>query len=251
MFEMGTIKKAAGKLSQYVSPKNRALQTFHSVAYLRHNARRLEHLASLRIPVAGLKVLEVGAGIGDHSQYYIDRGCQITITEARPENLQELRKRYVGHDIQVLDMEAPKQVLNGPFDHVHCYGLLYHLSNPAEALEFLARNCTGTMFLETCVSFGDELDTHLIPEAQINPSQAFSGTGCRPTRPWLFEKLKSLFEHVYCPETQPNHEQFPLDWTKPDQHKEVLSRAVFIASRRPIANDLLSPTLKAVQRAHE
>lgn len=46
---------------------------FHSYDYLRHNARRLEHLASLGLPITGRSVLEVGAGIGDHSHFYIDR----------------------------------------------------------------------------------------------------------------------------------------------------------------------------------
>ena len=52
--------------------------TFHSWHYLRHNARRLEHLASLQIPIRGKSVLEIGAGIGDHSSYYLDRGCTVT-----------------------------------------------------------------------------------------------------------------------------------------------------------------------------
>lgn len=81
------------------------VQVFHSDHYLRHNARRLEHLASLRIPVAGMTVLEVGAGIGDHSHYYIDRGCSITITEARAENLDYLKRRYPDVHVRFLDMD--------------------------------------------------------------------------------------------------------------------------------------------------
>jgi hypothetical protein len=71
--------------------------SFHTLHYLRHNARRLEHLASLQVPVAGKSVLEVGAGIADHSHYYMDRDCTITITEARKENLQYLKMRYRLH----------------------------------------------------------------------------------------------------------------------------------------------------------
>src|ERR1700689_3147468 len=119
---------------------------FRSNQYLRHNARRLEHLASLRIPVAGMSVLEVGAGIG-----------------------------------------------GGPFDLVHCYGLLYPLSRPAGALTFLSENATGMLFLETCVSFGDGEEINPIGELQSNPTQAYSATGCRPTRIWLFNRLRDLF----------------------------------------------------------
>ena len=86
-----------------------------------------------------MKVLEIGAGIGDHSHYYIDRGCRITITEARSENLQYLRNRYPDCNVQFLDMEHPTHVDGSPFDIVHCYGTLHHLGNPKQALEFINR----------------------------------------------------------------------------------------------------------------
>ncbi len=223
---------------------------FHSPHYLRHNARRLEHLASLRIPVAGSTVLEVGAGIGDHTHYFTDRGCKVTITEARWDNLDYLRERYPGQQIRFLDMEDPKPVGEGRFDVVHCYGLLYHLGHPESALEFMGESCSKMLFLETCVSFGDEHAINIVGEDIANRTQAFSGRGCRPTRPWLFDKLKSLFAHVYVPKTQPNHDEFPLDWSAPEKHQNELSRAVFIASRAPIDNDMLVPSLVQQQVRH-
>lgn len=219
------------------------VDSFHADHYLRHNARRLEHLASLRIPVAGMSVLEVGAGIGDHSHYYIDRGCKVTITEARTENLHCLRERYPDCSVRFLDMDAPSSVEGTPFDVVHCYGLLYHLNSPKQALSFLSQNTKGMLFLETCVSFGEDEKINLTSEKQSRPTQACSGTGCRPTRPWLFKELQRLFEHVYLPVTQPCHEEFPLDWSAPEKHKAILQRAVFIASRKPLENPMLTPSL--------
>jgi len=216
---------------------------FHSDHYLRHNARRLEHLASLRIPVAGLSVLEVGAGIGDHSHYYLDRECNVTITEARSENLLYLRNRYPNCSVQFLDMEAPSHVEGSPFDVVHCYGLLYHLSRPRQALAFLSQNTNRMLLLETCVSFGDNEAMNLTGETQSDPTQAYSGTGCRPTRAWVFRELSGLFEYVYLPTTQPCHEEFPLDWTTPENHGAGLQRAVFIASRERLENEALSQSL--------
>lgn len=216
---------------------------FHSDHYLRHNARRLEHLASLQIPVAGLSVLEVGAGIGDHAHYCIDRGCRVTITEARAENLSVLTKRYPQHRVQFLDMESADDIEGGPFDVVHCYGLLYHLSNPKQALAFLSRQTKGMLFLESCVSWGEGDDENLTVEAPHDPTQSFSGTGCRPSRAWIFGQLRSLFEHVYLPVTQPWHEEFPLDWNTPEAHTAPLQRAIFSASRKPIASCLLTDTL--------
>jgi len=224
---------------------------FHSIHYLRHNARRLEHLASLRIPVAGMSILEVGAGIGDHSHYYIDRGCRITITEVRTENLQYLRKHYPSCDVQFLDMERPSDVKGSPFDVVHCYGILYHLNNPEQALSFLSKNTKKMLFLETCVSFGEDEVINLTRELQSNPTQAHSGTGCRPTRAWLYKKLQEFFEYVYLPKTQPNHEEFPLDWTAPEKHIAILQRAIFIASRKRLENPTLTPCLIIKQTRHE
>jgi len=220
---------------------------FHSNLYLRHNARRLEHLASLGIPVSGLSVLEVGAGIGDHSHFYIDRGCRITITEARTENLCHLRRLYPKFSVQVLDMESPSHIEGSPFDLVHCYGLLYHLSNPRQALDFMSRNAKSMLFLETCVSFGDKEEVNNVGETQIDPTQAYSGTGCRPTRAWVFKELHRLFECVYLPRTQPCHEEFPIDWTSPEKHKASLQRAIFIASREKLENEMLLPFLPPMQ----
>ncbi len=231
--------------------KRDSVSSFHSFQYLRHNARRLEHLASLGIPVSGSSVLEVGAGIGDHSNFYIDRGCKITITEAREENLRILRRRFPACRVQMLDMDAPSALDGAPFDVTHCYGLLYHLTEPAQALAYLSANTRDMLLLETCVSYGDELMTNVVAERQDDPTQAYSGTGCRPTRAWLFKELQGLFEFVYVPTTQPWHEEFPLDWTAPNSHHEALQRTVFIASRKPLSSENLSPVLIAQQQRHQ
>jgi hypothetical protein len=227
------------------------IQSFHSYHYLRHNARRLEHLASLQIPVAGMTVLEVGAGIGDHSHYYIDRGCKITITEIRSENLDLLKKRYSNQNVQALDLENPHLLSESSFDIVHCYGILYHVSQPKLALEFLSKNTKKLLFLESCVSFGDNEEIYLTSETQTDPSQSYIGIGCRPTRIWIFKELKKLFEYVYLPVTQPCHEEFPLDWTVPEKHKAKLQRAIFIASREKLENSKLVQHLLLQQTRQE
>jgi hypothetical protein len=45
---------------------------FHNLRSLRMNARRLEHLM---LPDGSRSALEVGAGIGDLSAFFLDRGC--------------------------------------------------------------------------------------------------------------------------------------------------------------------------------
>jgi len=226
------------------------VRVFHDHEYLRHNARRQEHLASLALPVAGASVLEVGAGIGDHTHYFLDRGCSVTVTEAREENLRLLRTRYPRLDVRHLDLDRPVRLAGAPFEVVYCYGTLYHLREPAKAIQFLDDSCARTLLLETCVSFGDEPVLNPIKEDRRDPSQALSGRGCRPTRPWVLRELRRHFQFVYLPLTQPNHEEFPTDWTRPELHRLPLARAVFVASRFALDNPVLSTELPVRQDRH-
>lgn len=207
-----------------------AVRQFHTDHYLRHTARRLEHLASLGLPLTGRTVLEVGAGVGDHSQFYLDRGCDVTITEARPVLLSHLRARFPQARVEALDMEQPDPVSDTAFDIVHCYGLLYHLGDPEGAIRFMAEACRGLLLLETCVSYGDEPAVNLVDEPSEVATQAVSGTGCRPTRSWLERELRRHFEHVYLPRTQPVHDEFPTDWSTDAEVTGRLHRSIFVAS---------------------
>jgi hypothetical protein len=228
-------------------------EAFHSPHYLRINARRLEHLASLNLQLRGLRVLEAGAGIGDHTHYFLDRDCDVTLLEGRLPNVEILRELYPNQQIVHMDMENPASIPGTPFAIVYCSGLLYHLNKPAEAIRFLSEQCAHMMIVETCVSFGSEAVANPVPEDPSDPTQAMSGGGCRPTRLWLLSQMRQHFPYVYFPRTQPNHEEFPLDWNSPEKHhsEKGLARAIVIGSRAPIANDLLSSELLDVQIRHE
>ncbi len=223
---------------------------FHSAHYLRHNQRRLEHLASLGLPLAGKTVLEVGAGLGDHTNFFLDRGCRVTVSDGRAELVAALRGRFPELKVALLDLDRPDPTFHEVAEVVHCYGTLYHLSRPLQALEFLSRCCSGMLLLETCVSYGDREELKLVPERAYSPSQAVSGQGCRPTRPWIYARLKGFFEYVYLPTTQPWHEEFPLDWTSRPSTTAGLTRAVFVASRQPLSNPLLDETIPSRQVRH-
>jgi len=238
-----------GGLGSEAAAMEAALEDFHSVSYLRHNSRRLEHLASLNLPIRDRSVLELGAGVGDHTTYFLDRGCSVTCVEPRAENCTLLaslmnERRNTGYTaasrcrIMRADALAFEPVLTESFDIVHCYGLLYHTDDPAAVLAAIARKCTGLLLLETCVAFGANEAINPVPELAHIPSQSVSGFGCRPTRPWLFRRLSELFGHAYVPRTQPAHEDFPLDWTG-SQPTDREARAVFIGSRQKLDNPLL------------
>jgi hypothetical protein len=197
-----------------------------------------------------MSVLELGAGVGDLSSYYLDRCCRVTITDARSDNLAYLRRRYPEGDVRFLDVEDPVLNETESFDVVHCYSLLYHLCRPERALDFISRYCRGLLLLETRVTLDDGLGVDAVREDRQDPTKAFSGTGCRPTRRWVFSALRERFAHVYVPTTQPNHEEFPTDWTVSDQ-AHPFTRAVFVAARRPLDNPMLVTDLPDRQSRHE
>lgn len=236
----------------------RAETLFRSPQYQRHNARRQEHLASLGLELRGKSVLELGAGVGDHTTFFLDRGCTVTSVEPRIENcviftatMQSLRAAGYSEAANVrlvqADIESVVQKIVQRFEVVYSYGLLYHVSDPQRALETMSRCCSDLLLLETCVSFGANEDVNPQPEPQVDATQAFGGLGCRPTRPWVFARLKALFAHAYVPRTQPAHDEFPLDWTA--SPPPGLTRAIFIASRRPLANPQLLDHLPDRQTA--
>lgn len=226
---------------------------FRTERYLRYNSRRLEHLASLSIPVANCIVLELGAGIGDLTSYYLDRHCIVTTSDVREELLHILKTRHNLCKVLQLDLDSPTISDGLSFQIVHCYGVLYHLRNPGRALEFINRICSQLLLIETCVSFGQDSSINLLDEDSSYPSQAVYGVGCRPTRRWVFEQLQKYFTFVYCPITQPNFYEFPLDWSRPETHHAPpfnLQRAIFIASRTEIHSPLLLSSLPVIQTYH-
>jgi FkbM family methyltransferase len=224
------------------------LEAFRHVRYIQHNQRRLEHLASLGLDLENKTVLEVGAGIGDHTQFFLDRGCQVTVTEGRPENLEILKKRYPSLPVLYLDMDSPDENFDQKFDIVYCYGLLYHLKNPAEAIAFMAQRCQRILLMETGVSYGEDEVIKVHEEPANHPTHGVSGFGCFPTRSWIYHRLRQNFEFVYLPITQPYHEEFPIDWTAPVHTSTGIVRAIFIASHYPIENPLLVKTIPMQQR---
>lgn len=230
---------------------------FHAPFYIRHNQRRLEHLATLGLPVHARSVLEPGAGIGDHSLFYLDRGCTVTAVEPRSENVEALKHNVAnaytpwGDNLTVLQGNVDHlDEMTEAFDVVHSHGLLYHVPDPAKALELLAARCSDLLILETCVSMSSDITINALTEPTDNPTQAFDGTGCRPTRPWIVQELNRHFPHVYLPRSQPAHDEFPTDWTQPSASTTGLTRAIFNASRTKLSNPALATDLLERHTTH-
>jgi SAM-dependent methyltransferase len=227
---------------QHADRQTPGMRNFFSQNYARINEARLAHLASLGLPLAGRSVLEVGAGPGHLTGFYVDRNCRILATDSRSECIDEISRTFPTVRTAIIDMNNawPLRKL-GQFEIVHVYGVLYHLENPDGALEELSGVCSDLLLLETCVSpQGKQIN--LVPEAGTDFTQSSTSSGCRPGREWVFERLQGLFPYVYQTRTQPDHEQFPLDWTAVGPDHELV-RIVLVASRNKLDNPLLSPVL--------
>jgi 2-polyprenyl-3-methyl-5-hydroxy-6-metoxy-1,4-benzoquinol methylase len=203
------------------------------------NMARQTHLASLGLDLARKRVLEVGAGIGLHTPFFLERGCEVLVTDGNLENVGEIRRRLPNVQSSLLDLEQDGALDPlGTFDVVYCYGLLYHLSNPEVAIAKLASACRGQLLLETVVSLGRYPEVQLIRDFVSN-NQAVSGIGCRPTRPWIMQTLTRYFGHAYVTRTQPDYPDFTPDWIIPETR--LIYRGVFVGSKYPLSSaELLS-----------
>ena len=105
-------------------------EDFHSNLYQRHNRKRLEHLASLGLGVQGATVLEVGAGIGDHTLFFLERRCKVLTTDARAENVEELQKRYPDVDVRQLDLDDPGRAGCAPLQRLLDVDLVLEVDPP-------------------------------------------------------------------------------------------------------------------------
>ena len=222
--------------------------SFNRFQYSRINQRRLEHLATLALPIAGKQVLELGAGIGDLTSFFLDRECRVVAVEGRRKNRRVFNQRY-GSAAGIVrgDLDLPDTIDVDAADVVFCYGLLYHLRNPATLILWAARQSKELFLVETCVSLGTDELVKPVVEPRWRGSQALGGRGSKPTRVWVFRRLQEVFEHVYVPATQPAHDEFPLDWRPSGSQEGKLTRAIFIGSRYPLEGHRLMPELPMCQ----
>lgn len=225
-------------------------KAFMSPRYQMINQVRFDHLASLGLDLTNKTVLELGAGIGDHTQFFLDRNCDVTSTEGRPENLAVFGERFPHVRSFLLDVDTPNVEFDEKFEIVYSYGLLYHLGDPFNALKRMCDWCSSLLLLETIVSYDSGKSIDYCKDLTFDPTQSVSGEACRPSRRWVFDQLKKHIDFVYMPVTQPKFKElYPLDWTA--ERKYPVSRAVFIASRSEIDNELLVNSVPDTQIWHE
>lgn len=232
---------------------------FHSLRYLRSNERRLEHLARLDLPIASRSVLEIGAGIGDLTSFFLDRGCTVTSTEPRAENVAAFRARFAQDQLwpperlRIVQSDVASLKANGVNAHhvVFCYQVLNQTGNPELMLDIMSKLCTGLLLVECGTLYGPDQDRDIL-ERRSNEVGDFGGSldggACVPSRPWIFNRLRTHFEHVYMPLEQPAFDRFKVDW-RTDREARAQYRAIFIASRAHLQHPLLVETIPDVHLA--
>jgi 2-polyprenyl-3-methyl-5-hydroxy-6-metoxy-1,4-benzoquinol methylase len=137
--------------------KVRPWDAFHSDSYLEITFRRLEHLSSLQINFDGKSVLELGAGIGDLTGYFVSRSCKVTSTDSRPQLVKILQKRFKHIEASLLDLEKNLPNNVKPHQVVFSYGVLHHVSNPRKTISLMSDLTTELLILETCVVAGGNI----------------------------------------------------------------------------------------------
>lgn len=212
------------------------------------NLARLDHLESLGLPLHNKTVLEVGSGIGKHTHLFIKHNCDVVSTDGRSENIIELLRRYPGRHAEVVNLlKSGGHNHLGKFDIVYCYGVLYHLNDPALCIEELARLCTEIFLLESRVWPYNDNEIHLTKQHD-GADQAMDGCGCQPSRLWIRNRLRMYYKYVYMPITQPNHSHYPLEW--PPQYLDI-PRAIFVASQVDLGLSALSMEFLMKQERYE
>jgi len=211
------------------------------------NVARQQHLAGLGLDLQNKRVLEIGAGIGLHTPFFLSRGCTVVVTDARPDNVEEARRRLPGVEVSKLDISNTSDITYlGRFDLVYCYGLLYHVGNPDQVLARMASVCDDKILLETCVNISTEKTMIAVNDSGGNNSSA-TGSGCRPSRSWVLDQLNQLWGHGYISVTQPSYPDFALNW----ENVGGMNRSIFVGSRQPLSLSTLSTVPLQQQQRYE
>lgn len=132
----------------------------------------------------GLRVLEVGAGLGRFGDAFEQLGFDVTSTDGRREYVERMRAR--GRKAFVLDLDAASLDELDDFDLILAFGVLYHLADPERFLTHCGRRAS-VLLLETAVLDSPEPVCPRVREARgwRGRDQALDGVGCRPSPGWV------------------------------------------------------------------
>lgn len=199
---------------------------FNNDEYIVIDKARFENFNELNIDLTNKTILELGCGIGNHTEFLLSKNPnKLICIEGREENFLLHKNRFSDNDkvVSILQDLDKTYATDVNFDIIYNYGLLYHLRNPFEFLIDISKINHKDMILETCVELYG-YDNKII-ESNLSPSQSINGVGSRPNLKILFDKLKDLYEDVFYPK-QPNHIAYNFE------SKYPLKRIVLICKNK-------------------
>ena len=209
------------------------LLNFRTSRYASLNEARWKHFLWMGIKLAGKRLFEPGAGIGDQTQWLLAQGAShIYVNDGRPENLEYIQKRFEGDSRLTFVQGELEKCLDEPqfqfqVDFIYCYGVYYHLNESLEDMNIMRKLSR----IGPTIAFDFLVGTNKPAfYGYDNPSTSLSQWGIRPETSTLMQKLKEVWGYAYLPKEQ-------LPWKDPENSEP---RLIGIASRVPLNNPNLT-----------
>jgi FkbM family methyltransferase len=160
-------------------------------------------------PALGLRTaVDAGAGVGFFSRTLAECGLQVCGFDGREENVAEARRRYPQIPFAQGDLQERSILALGKFDLTLCFGLLYHLENPLQAIRNLHGLTEKCLLLESmCIP--DDKPSMLLREEPREEDQSLTDVAYYPSESGLIKMLyRAGFKYVYRLASLPDHDDF-------------------------------------------
>jgi FkbM family methyltransferase len=197
--------------------------------------------------------VDVGCGVGFFSQMLRECGLQVRGFDGRSQNIAEARARFPDIPFEQGDVESAAIRDSAKFDLVLCFGLLYHLENPLQAMRNLHALTGKCLLLESMCLPGEKTDTLLREEPRLD-NQSLTEVAFYPSESALVKMMyRAGFRVVYRLVALPDHDDFRETATHQRRRTMLLAShfPVDFAGLRlcPEPRDLFDPWSKALPPA--
>jgi FkbM family methyltransferase len=228
--------KSVGACDNTISLNLTAFDTRHYLDLIRTRGATIRRVVRALKPALGLRsAVDAGCGVGFFSHTLTELGLETRAFDGRFENVVEARKRFPKIAFDHGDIESAEIAALGKFDLVLCFGLLYHLENPMQAIRHL-RALTGTgLLIESMCVPGDD-PRMVLREEPSQIDQSLTDMAFYPSESCLVKMLyRAGFDHVYRVRRMPEHDDFR------ETQDHARRRTILFASQRAVRVACLEP----------